>query len=145
MQQVFICCGRPETLRLSAKSPAQKLKAGREEFLSLGKTLAGQTNPLVVIVWGHGGVQGKTPVLHVRGPRLAAGDFKAFVAQMPQAEARWVLWFRGSGRFASELAAGKRQILCSEKETRFSSDPVGMPLVLKLLRNRPEISFTALS
>lgn len=143
-QQVFICCDRPETLQLSGNFPAQKLTNGREEFLSLGQKLAGQTNPLVVIVWGHGGVQGRTPVLHVRGPRLAASDFKTFAAQMPQAESRWVLLFRGSGRFAHELAAGKRQILASEKETLFNSDPVGMPLVLKLLRDRPEISFTAL-
>lgn len=143
-QQVFICCDHPETLQLSATFPAQKLKAGREEFLSLGKTLAGQSNSLVVIVWGHGGLQGKTPVLHVRGPRLTAGDFKAFAAQMPHADSRWVLLFRGSGRFASELAAGKRQILASEKETLFNSDPVGMALVLKLVRDRPEITFTAL-
>ena len=143
-QKVFICCDNPETLPLTSKFPAQSLKAGREEFLSLGKTLAGQTNPLVVIVWGHGGVQGKIPVFHVRGARLTASDFKSFAGQAPQAESRWVLLFRGSGRFASELAADKRQIISSEKETMFNSDPVGMPLVLKILRASPAISFTSL-
>src|SRR5580765_4020296 len=63
----------PEAIALPSKPPAQVLKPSREEFLALGKGLAGQTNPLVVIAWGHGGMQGATPVFHVRGPRLAPG------------------------------------------------------------------------
>ena len=31
----------------------------RSSFLGLGQTLAGGTNPLVVIAWGHGGRQGR--------------------------------------------------------------------------------------
>src|SRR5882724_383171 len=34
------------------------LRADRTNFMSLGATLAGGTNPLVVIAWGHGGKQG---------------------------------------------------------------------------------------
>src|SRR5947209_1780521 len=120
-------------------------KSGREEFLALGKTLAGQTNPLWVIAWGHGGVQGRTPVLHVRGPRLTSDDFKAFVAQRKQEDSRWVLFFRGSGSFARELMGDGRQIISSENETSFTSDPIGMGLLLKAVGDQRAISFQSLA
>src|SRR5258708_2839112 len=61
-EQIFVFADSPDAVTLPAKLSARKFKAGREEFLALGKTLAGQTNPVTVIVWGHGGMQGKTPV-----------------------------------------------------------------------------------
>ena len=117
------------------------LKGDRSSFLGLGQTLAGGTNALVVIAWGHGGRQGNTPVLHVRGPRITAADFKAVARQAAAGESRWVLMFRGSGSFASELAGEGRQIISSEGETMFSDDPVGMPLLLKIAKEKPELPF----
>ena len=108
------------------------LKGDRGNFVSLGHTLAGGTNGLVVIAWGHGGRQGSTPVLHVRGPRITAADFKGLARQAAAGESRWVLMFRGSGAFAAELAGEGRQIIASEGETMFSDDPIGMELLLKI-------------
>jgi hypothetical protein len=119
--------------------------ATREKFLTLGKTLAGQTNPVVVIAWGHGGTQGQTPVFHVRGPRLTPADFKEFAARMPEAPSCWLLFFRNSGAFARELAAPNRQIISSEKDTSFNSDPVGMAVFLKILRANPRHTMDSLS
>src|SRR6266446_3783671 len=121
------------------------LHADRTNFLALGQTLAGATNPLVVIAWGHGGRQGATPVLHVRGPRLTPADFKAVGGQAMESQSRWVLLFRGSGAFAKQLAAEHRQILSSERDTMFTSDPVGMSLLLKLARADPATSFEKLT
>ena len=103
------------------------------------------TNALVVVAWGHGGRQGQTPVLHVRGPRITAADFKGLASQAGARESRWVLMFRGSGAFASELAGEGRQIISSEGETMFSDDPVGMPLLLKLAKEKPELRFAELA
>lgn len=119
--------------------------ATREKFLTLGKTLAGQTNPVVVIAWGHGGQQGQTSVFHVRGPRLTPADFKEFAARMPDAKSRWLLFFRGSGTFARELAAPNRQIISSEKDAMFNSDPVGMSVFLRILRTNPNHTMESLS
>jgi len=144
-EKVFVLWESPETVRGQSNLPVQVLKAGRDEFLTLGKSLAGRTNPVVVVAWGHGGMQGKTPVFHVRGPRITPEDFKTFAAHMPAAASRWVLMFRSSGRFASALAAEKRQIIASEKETMFASDPVGMALLLKAFQNNGAISFPSLA
>jgi transglutaminase-like putative cysteine protease len=121
------------------------LKGDRSSFLGLGQTLAGGTNLLVVIAFGHGGRQGNTPVLHVRGRRITAADFKALAGQATAGESRWVLMFRGSGTFANELVGERRQIISSEGETMFSDDPVGMPLLLKLAREKPELPFPGLA
>jgi hypothetical protein len=131
----------------TTKGPAAVvvLKGDRSSFLGLGQTLAGGTNALVVIAWGHGGRQGNTPVLHVRGPRITAADFKAVARQAAAGESRWVLMFRGSGSFANELAGEGRQIISSEGETMFSDDPVGMPLLLKLAKEKTELPFQGLA
>ena len=121
------------------------LKGDRSNFLGLGQTLARSTNALVVIAWGHGGRQGNKPVLHVRGPRITAADFKAVAGQAAASESRWVLMFRGSGSFANELAGEGRQIISSEGETMFSDDPVGMPLLLKIAKEKPELPFQELA
>jgi hypothetical protein len=129
----------------SYQSPVTVLKGDRSSFLGLGQALAGGTNPVVVIAWGHGGRQGNTPVLHVRGPRITAADFKAVARQAAAGESRWVLMFRGSGSFANELAGEGQQIISSEGETMFSDDPVGMPLLLKLAKEKPELPFQGLA
>ena len=132
--------------RCNASLPAASvLKGDRSNFLGLGQKLAGDTNALVVIAWGHGGRQGNMPVLHVRGPRITAADFKALASQAGTRESRWVLMFRGSGTFASELAGEGRQIISSEDETMFNDDPVGMPLLLKIARAKPELRFAELA
>ncbi|HEY5480798.1 MAG TPA: DUF3857 domain-containing protein [Verrucomicrobiae bacterium] len=130
-----------------ANHPAQVsvLKGDRSSFLGLGQKLAGGSNALVVIAWGHGGRQGNTPVLHVRGPRITAADFKAVAHQAAAGESRWVLMFQGSGSFANELAGERRQIISSEGEMMFSDDPVGMPLLLKLAKEKPELPFQGLA
>jgi hypothetical protein len=131
----------------TAKGPAAVvvLKGDRSNFLGLGQTLAGGTNALVVIAWGHGGRQGNVPVLHVRGPRITAADFKAVARLAAAGESRWVLMFRGSGAFANELAGEGRRIISSEGETMFADDPVGMPLLLKLAKEKPELPFQGLA
>ena len=126
-------------------SPVTILKGDRSTFLGLGEKLAGGTNALVVIAWGHGGRQGNTPVLHVRGPRITAADFKAVASQAAAGESRWILLFRGSGAFANDLAGAGRQIIASEAETMFSDDPVGMPLMLKIAKEKPDLPFQSLA
>ena len=133
-QKVWVLCDAPESVTLPGKVEGTAQKASRDNFVALGQALAGQTNPLVVIAWGHGGRQGNTAVFHVRGPRLTPVDFKALARRVPQAESRWVLMFCGSGSFAGELAGARRQILSSEHDSMFSSDPVGMPVLLRLTR-----------
>jgi len=167
--KVFVLCDDPPTVTLPAspggasrpkegeavtsnqlsvtshQSPVTVLKGDQSAFLGLGQRLAGRTNALLVIAWGHGGRQGNKPVLHVRGPRITAADFKAVASQAAAGESRWVLMFRGSGAFANELAGEGRQIISSEGETMFSDDPVGMPLLLKIAKEKPELPFQELA
>ncbi len=125
--------------------PLTVLHADRTNFLSIARRSAGQTNALLVIAWGHGGKQGATPVFHVRGPRLTSADFKAFADQLPAQPSRWILFFRGSGAFAAQLAGPQREVLSSENETIFTSDPIGMTVLLKILRSNASISFESLA
>ena len=119
--------------------------ATRSNFLFVGSMLTNRIDSLVLIAWGHGGKQGNMPVFHVRGPRIAAQDFSTVANQTGDAASCWLLCFRGSGLFASQLASGKRQILSSEKDTIFSSDPIEMSLLLKIIRNNSSIAFDALA
>jgi hypothetical protein len=139
--EVFVLCDDAEFLRSPATLQVKSLPATRASFLGLGSLMAEMTNPVVVIAFGHGGQQGPTPVLHVSGPRLTAGDFSAFAAQLNRSPSRWVLFFRGSGAFARQLAGERRQILSSEFDTPFTSDPIGMGVLLKIVRANPEIPF----
>jgi hypothetical protein len=143
--KVVVLCDDPESVALPAKPEGKVLKVDRSGFLGLSQTLAGGTNPLVVIAWGHGGRQGDTPVFHVRGPRITPADFKALASEVRAPESHWILMFPGSGSFARQLAGEKRRILASECETMFTSDPVGMAVLLKLARDRPGLSFEVLS
>lgn len=141
--QVYVFWDSPETLLLPATLPAKISPARREEFLALGRSLAGQANSVCVVLWGHGGMQGRTPVFHVRGPRITPADLKTFAEEATRGDSRWVLFFRGSGQFAKELAAQGRQIISSEHETMFTNDPIGLPLLLKSVRASPASSFVA--
>ena len=117
--------------------------ASRSNFLSLATSLKGQTNLLTVIAWGHGGRQGATAVFHVRGPRLTPSDFRTLAAEVHPS--RWLLFFRGSGAFARELAGPDRQIISSDADAGFSSDPIGLPLAAKILKAQPLMPLTALA
>src|SRR5205823_3843749 len=68
--QTIVLCDAPESVSLPTTAENKIFKARRTNFLGLAATLAGETNPVVVIAWGHGGRQGNTPVFHVRGPRI---------------------------------------------------------------------------
>ena len=133
----------PESLSLPEKLAAKISPARRETFLALGQALAGRTNPLAVIVWGHGGTQGRTPVFHLRGPRLESADLKSFADQTGTTSSRWVLLFRGSGHFARAISGENRQIISSEYNTAFTSDPIGLPLLLQIAQANPTRSFVA--
>ena len=143
--KLYLLCDDPSSVTLPPRPEGKVIKGDRAGFVSLGPMLAGQTNALVVIAWGHGGRQGSTPVFHVRGPRITAADFKALASQVAAPESRWILMFPGSGAFAGQLAGEHRQILASECETMFTSDPIGMGVLLKLVRDQPSLSFEALS
>ncbi|PWU20386.1 MAG: hypothetical protein C5B50_04150 [Verrucomicrobia bacterium] len=144
-QRVIALADGAESGPTPSKAGATVIKANRDNFKALCQTVAGTTNPLVVIAWGHGGRQGSTPVFHVRGPRLMPTDFKALAECASRTDSEWVLFFRGSGAFARDLAGARRQILSSECETVFNSDPAGMSLLLKLARANLSQSFQSLS
>src|ERR1035438_6574639 len=97
--RIFVLCDEPQAVVLSGstvtsnqlsvisnQSSVVVLRGDRASFLGLGKPLAGGTNALIVIAWGHGGRQGNKPVLHVRGPRITAADFKAVAGQATAGE-----------------------------------------------------------
>jgi hypothetical protein len=143
--RIYVLCDDPASITLPAKTESKALKGDRAGFVSLGPLLERETNGLVVIAWGHGGRQGSTPVFHVRGPRITPADFKALGSHVPARDSRWVLMFTGSGSFAAQLAGEQRQVLASECETAFTSDPIGMTVLLKLARYEPALTFEALS
>src|SRR6266852_5395399 len=116
-RRTIVLCDAPESVSLPTNAENKVFKAGRTNFLGLAATLAGETNPLVVIAWGHGGRQGSTAVFHVRGPRLAPADFQSLAGKLPAAQSGWILLFRGSGAFASQLAGPSREVISSESET----------------------------
>ncbi|HEY5911509.1 MAG TPA: DUF3857 domain-containing protein, partial [Verrucomicrobiae bacterium] len=144
VRNLFVLSSQPELLKLPVKPASEVLKGDRAQFLALGRTLAKQKTPLVVIAWGHGGNQRSTPVFHVRGPRITPDDFAAFAEQAGAAESRWTLLFCGSGAFARKLAGPQRTIISSECETSFTSDPIGMPLLVKLAAEPGARSFEQL-
>jgi hypothetical protein len=139
--RAFVLSDDVELLKLPSHLQVHGLGNTRTNFLGLGSLLSETTNPVVVMAFGHGGMQGATPVLHVSGPRLTARDFSALAAQLNRSPSRWVLFFRGSGAFARQLAGEGRQILSSECDTPFTSDPIGMGVLLKIVRANPAIAF----
>ncbi len=143
-RNLFILVDEPKTASPPSELGAQVMAATKDNFLALSQKIAGRPDPIVIFVWGHGSLQGSEPVFHVRGPRLTADDFRKFADQSGNVKSRWVLFFRGSGSFARALKTEGREILSSEKETMFTSDPVGMALFLKALRSEPALSFEKL-
>jgi transglutaminase-like putative cysteine protease len=102
----------------------------REAFLALKTELAGQ--PLTAFMWGHAGKMGSKPVFHIRGPRLQPEDLRT-LADAAGPGSQWILSFPGSGLFAQVLCAENRQILTTENESTFETDPVSMSLLPPLL------------
>jgi len=144
-KQVIALADNPENVGLAAGRPTNKsltfFPSSRSNFLAVSSLIGGSTNPLVVVAWGHGGKQGSTPVFHVRGPRITPADFPAFADKTASLESFWLLSFRGSGYFAAKLVGVHREILSSECDTMFNSDPVEMSLILSNVREGPADSF----
>lgn len=141
----LVLCEQPRAITPPAGLNVDWLPADREHFLAVPRNLGASTNPVVVIVWGHGGTQGATPVFHLRGPRLTPADLATFASGLGPAPSRWILLFPGSGAFARALAAPGREILSSDFDQRFSSDPVGMTLLLDLAKSKPGSVFSKLA
>jgi Domain of Unknown Function with PDB structure (DUF3857)/Transglutaminase-like superfamily len=148
-KQIIALTDNPESVSLGVSATANSsitfLPSSRSNFLAVSSLITASTNPLVVVVWGHGGKQGNTPVFHVRGPRITSADLSAFADKTGLLESRWILCFRGSGFFAGKLAGSRRQILSSESDTMFNSDPVEMSLMLKIARETATNSFEILA
>ncbi|HZR20719.1 MAG TPA: DUF3857 domain-containing protein [Verrucomicrobiae bacterium] len=132
---------RPSSAQQKSSVPTEFFKADREHVLALPQTLGAITGPVRFIVWGHGGKQGDTPVLHVHGPRLTPADFSSLSSKLPDVPSQWILIFRGSGAFGRALAGPGRQVLASDDETISGSDPNSMPLLLKVVRAHPDEPF----
>jgi len=141
VQSIISLSDFSESLKPPPALDCRLLKADRTNFQGLGAMVAGLTNPVMVIAWGHGGRQGSTPVFHVRGPRLTASDFQALAGKVTSPQSRWILFFRGSGAFAGQIAGQDREILASDSGTMFNSDPVSMSLLIKMIKTNPSLSF----
>jgi hypothetical protein len=144
VESLFVLSDNSDAVRLPAGVRAKAFHADRKAFLELSQALAGSTNPLVVVAWGHGGKVGATPVFHVRGPRLTPDDFLE-LARHAGADSNWVLLFRGSGAFARPLAGEGRQVLSSDCAEEFGTDPITMSLLLKIVRHQADNSFQDLA
>lgn len=140
---------RPQTLVVLTDAPARVvLPSGLEARVdtisrAAVKALALPADaPLVVFAWGHGGMQGPTPVFHVRGPRVTPDDLAVVVGTRP---ARAWLFFRGSGGFAARLAGPGRSVFSSDDEVASRSDPIGFERLLDAWRTREDEGFDALA
>ncbi len=142
--RAFVLCHNPNSLTLPADDRLILDKADRQHVLALAGKLNAGTNPIAVIVFGHGGRQSSTNVFHVRGPRLTPDDFASLASSFGASFSSWVLYFRGSSAFANRLAGPTRQIISSEADSSFGSDPIGLALFLKALRDHPQASFESL-
>jgi hypothetical protein len=145
ISRVVILSDNPESVGLPVSGRTTAIKADRAHFLELTNSLNTESNPLVLIAWGHGGRQGATNVFHVRGPRITTDDFSKVAASSRAPMSSWILYFRGSGVFASRLRAPNRRIISSDADSGFNSDPIGMSLLLKALRDQPDPEFESLA
>ena len=141
--QVLAFSEAPDSIHLPAGAKCKLATNDRKSFLASVASLPQATTNLVVIAWGHGGRQGQNPVLHVRGPRIIPADFSALAARAQASQ--WVLMFRGSGAFARQLVTNSVQVISSDVDQSFTSDPVGLPLMLKLARGPAAESFSTLA
>ncbi|HTL16595.1 MAG TPA: DUF3857 domain-containing protein, partial [Patescibacteria group bacterium] len=144
-KRCVVFCDQPSAVKPPDAVRSQTFKADRANLLSLPEKIGSVPGQLRIIVWGHGGNQGATPVFHVRGPRLTPSDFASVAAKLPEGASQWVFLFRGSGAFAQAIAKPGRIVLASDDGTMFGSDPNGMPLLLKELRNHPATAFGPLA
>ena len=143
-KSVHVLIDDPASITLPAGLAGDVKPATRENFLALAKTPAGDATPLVVFAWGHAGLQKATPVFHVRGQRITPDDFAA-VAAAAKGPSRWVLLFRGSGSFAKAVHSPQTEIISSEFETAFTSDPIGVDLLTGILRDHAGADFGAIA
>lgn len=144
VRKCIVFCDQPGLVSDSKKLAVQTIKGDREHFLKLPVLIGSRSDPVTVIIWGHGGKQGSTPVFHVRGPRLTPDDVSAVAGKLQSLSSRWILMFRGSGAFARALSRSGREILSSDEASMFSSDPAGLPVLIKLLKDNPESSLSQL-
>lgn len=127
------------------KIPCETLQPSRREFLALADKLAGSGAPLVVLVFGAGVKEGEGRVFQLGDSQLTPADFRAFADKVSAAESHWVLYFRGSGAFASALAAPAREIISSDSQRVAAPfHPIGLPLLAETLAADPAISMLAL-
>lgn len=137
-QRLFVLVDAPDRVRWPGGLTGEARPATRQAFVAAAGEIARSPGPLVVFMWGHGGVQGTKPVFHVRGPRLDAADLASFAEAAGRRPSSWALFFRGSGSFAEAVVGPARQVLASEHRVAFRSDPVGMELLIEALRGMPE-------
>jgi hypothetical protein len=142
---------RPASVTVLADAPAlvtappalgaRVVEASRAHLQETAAALAAEE--LVVFAWGHGGLRGKDPVFHVRGPRIEPADLAALAAKA--ARSAWFLLFRQSAAFARHLRAPERTLVTTEHETAYGDDPIGIELVLDAMRDRPAAGAEALA
>jgi len=143
LRQVFVLCDREPSTTAPSSLRMQYLPNNRTNFLSLTQKLDHASSSVVVIAWGHGGSQGATPVFHVHGPRLTPADFSTVAGSL--SNSTWLLYFRGSGAFARQVAARGPAVVSSDRDTAFTSDPIGMPVLLKIIRGNPDLTLEELA
>lgn len=139
--RVFVLTDAPERVRTPAALTVRSLRASRQAFVDLAPELATGGAPLVVVMWGHGGLQGTAPVFHVRGPRVTPADLQALATRA--GGARFVLLFKGSGAFGRAVRGPGREALTSERDVLFASDPTSPELLSGVLRAEPALDFAA--
>jgi hypothetical protein len=143
LEQLARANPRPAAVTVLADAPglvsappalaARVVEASRARLHELTAALAAEE--LVVFAWGHGGLRGKDPVLHVRGPRIEPADLAALAAQAKRST--WFLMFRQSAAFGQLLRAHARTLVTSEHTSAYGDDPIGIELVLDALRDHP--------
>ena len=141
--RVHLLTDAPEAVTAPAGLKLEVAPATRDSVLALSRRIGGEAGPRVLFLWGHGGRQGEEPVFHVRGPRVTPEDLSRLVPR--EGASRLILFFRGSGAFARAVAGKERQVLASEGEMGFRSDPVGLDVALRLWADRPFIPFEELA
>ncbi|MEZ0297122.1 MAG: transglutaminase domain-containing protein [Candidatus Methylacidiphilales bacterium] len=141
-RHLYILSDEPDSLTIptALKERTEVQAASRTNFMALADKLKGRQ--LLVILWGHGGLQGKNRVYHMRGPRLIPEDLKAWAAAAATAPdiSRWVLYFPGSSSFAQALVQEKREILSSDADSQ-RDETIGWPLAVDSLSHDPVQSF----
>ncbi|PTX97320.1 hypothetical protein DB346_20155 [Verrucomicrobia bacterium LW23] len=154
-RRIYILADEPASVTVPSvlRDITETSPSGRAPFMALAEKLKGR--PLLLILWGHGGMLGKNRVYHLRGPRLTADDLKAWAdTAAPNAAtttitsdiappvAQFVLYFPGSGVFARHIAAHGREIISSDLAGA-RDESVGFPLAVDHLQHNPSADFAA--